>query len=154
MSLVKHETDYENGQFGDFDFALRVVYDSHNLPISGIVYIGERQNRIRRVDLPITVNPLSKVSPTMEKPIKIDFKPLETSATDGGFEIENLEGFLKEITRKWKLVNAIRKPEGSFLRYNPASYIDNYPELTVEEYLSKLPESKRTEIRTFLKEEK
>jgi len=153
MSLVKCETTYEEGKYRDFNFAIRVLYDPENNPQSGIIYIKENQNRIGEVFLPIEIKTLSKFW-SMERPINVDFSPLETSATKSHFIIEDLEGLLKEITRKFKLTSAIKNPEKSFLKYeNVAPFLNTYPELTKDEYLEKIPEDKRHQIRVFLEKE-
>lgn len=156
MSLVKCEIDFERGIYRNFDFALRIIYEPDKFPKDGIVYIRETENRVKEVELPI------EVSRDKLNPIRINFKPLEKSAMEGvhgSYIVEDLEGFFKEIRRKWELVTTIRRPEGSFLEKEPLSqlmarHIGEYPELREKKYRERLPQHIRTRIEDFLEKEK
>lgn len=141
MSLLEGKVGVESGTYKDFNFDLRVLYDSENLPVSGVVYIREsKENRIASVEL--LVESLCKGGSRID----IDFNPLELSATKSNFQLTDTDGLFTEIERKWNLVNAMKNPEDSFLSTSdPRSYITDYPELAKKEYLDKLPKGVRTQ---------
>jgi len=151
MSLVKHELDCEEGNYKNFNFSLKIVYDPTNLPLNGVVYLRERQNLVKEVELPINI---SRLIPGIEKPIDIDFKPLEMAAIKGAggpYTVKDLGGLLKEISRKWELMTSIRRPERSFLQNpNVKPFIEKYPELKDKKYREKLPRHIVTEIEEYL----
>jgi hypothetical protein len=52
MSLIEHDSEIEEGSYGDFKFALKVLYEQKtNKLVSAVVYLKEKNNRIPPVEV-------------------------------------------------------------------------------------------------------
>jgi len=140
MALAECDTEIEEGSYGDFKFTLRLLYSKKTNEFKhGAVYLRERGDRIVPVELLIEPSPEGLV----------DLKPLQLAAIKCNYEVRDLEGLLKEISRKFQLVDFLREPE-SGLPMTARRLLEIYPELKLSKYRERLPEHIKSRIENYL----
>ena len=149
MSLSACEIERESGEYKDFKFTVKVLYQRKSTMkglkpevIGGVVYIQDKQNRIEEVELLIEDGKIKNV------------ETLKLAATKMGFEISNLDGLTTEILRKYRLVDILKNPQEYSGRFLTSMTIEGmlrkFPELTQPSYVQRLPQDIRERIENFL----
>jgi hypothetical protein len=161
---IQYVPGTEIGHYANFNFKVTMVYDQNDDPRHGAVHLEEKDND-ERIELPIEVTKHSKKSSIFTplpliilrklrkgSRLSINFKPLEIAAIERGYKEEVVDDLKYEIARKIELMNALKKPKGSFLEGDPALAAIHFPELQNPDYLNLVPEKQRKEIEPFLSE--
>lgn len=147
MSLVEQDVEIEEGEYGDLQFMLRLLYDRKtNEWVGGVVYLREKQNRIGSVEL--LINPSTTGL--------YDSRDLRLAAAKCNFEIKDLKGLDAEIARKIYLINILKRSPSCNYEYSGDILIDlprlleRFPELLLPKYYEGLPEPTKMRIKNYL----